>query len=134
MSDKAAPLERSGMADLRDVGSWTLPHARRGRAGRRRGPTSCGVLLPGLSAAPFSGCQPREARLLVFSYPPRKPVQIGLFLSCENFLHAAGQRRAFVHLPAAMIAATEAEGLSVSYRHRGLSWHIVGFERLAQAI
>jgi hypothetical protein len=33
-----------------------------------------------------------------------------------------------------MIAAAEAQGLSVSYRHRGLSWHVVGLERFAPAI
>jgi hypothetical protein len=32
-----------------------------------------------------------------------------------------------------MAAAAQADGLSVSYRHRGLAWQIVGLERLAPA-
>jgi hypothetical protein len=32
-----------------------------------------------------------------------------------------------------MIEAAEAQGLSVSYRHRGMSWNIVGFERFTPA-
>ena len=74
-------------------------------------------------------------RLLVFSHPPRNRFTRAL-LYCENLLHRlrGSDFRAFVHPPAAMIAAVEAQGLSVSYRHRGLSWHIVGFERLTQAI
>ena len=74
-------------------------------------------------------------RLLVFSHPPRNRFTRAL-LYCENLLHRlrGSDFRAFVHPPAAMIAAVEAQGLSVSYRHRGLSWDIVGFERLTQAI
>jgi 2-polyprenyl-3-methyl-5-hydroxy-6-metoxy-1,4-benzoquinol methylase len=74
-------------------------------------------------------------RLLVFSYPPRNLFNRAL-LSCENFLHRlrGNDFRAFVHPPAAMITVAEAQGLSVSYRHRGLSWDIVGLERLAPAI
>jgi 16S rRNA G966 N2-methylase RsmD len=74
-------------------------------------------------------------RLLVFSFPPRNFFNRAL-LSWENLLHRlrGSDFRAFVHLPAAMIATAEAQGLSVSYRHRGLSWNIVGFERLPPAI
>ena len=74
-------------------------------------------------------------RLLVFSHPPRNLFSRAL-LSCENLLHRLRRSdfRAFVHSPAAMIAVAEAQGLSVSYRHRGLSWDIVGFERLTKAV
>jgi cyclopropane fatty-acyl-phospholipid synthase-like methyltransferase len=74
-------------------------------------------------------------RLLVFSHPPRNLFSRAL-LSCENALHRlrGSEFRAFVHPPAAMITAVEAQGLSVSHRHRGFSWDIVGLERVAPAI
>jgi 2-polyprenyl-3-methyl-5-hydroxy-6-metoxy-1,4-benzoquinol methylase len=74
-------------------------------------------------------------RLLVFSHPPRNLVTRAV-LRCENFLHRlrSNDFRAFVHPPAAMITAAQAQGLSLSYRYRGVSWHIVGLERLALAI
>jgi 2-polyprenyl-3-methyl-5-hydroxy-6-metoxy-1,4-benzoquinol methylase len=79
----------------------------------------------------LSAAASHARRLLVFSYPPRT-----LFsranLGFENLLHRLRRSdfRAFVHPPEAMIAAAQAQGLSVSYRHRGLSWHIVGLERM----
>jgi hypothetical protein len=33
-----------------------------------------------------------------------------------------------------MIRAAQEQGMSVTYWHRGLSWNIVGFERLTPAI
>ena len=74
-------------------------------------------------------------RLLVFSHPPRNLFTRAV-LSGENRLHRLRNSdfRAFVHPPAAMITVAEANGLSVSYRHRGLSWHVVGLERLASPI
>jgi 2-polyprenyl-3-methyl-5-hydroxy-6-metoxy-1,4-benzoquinol methylase len=74
-------------------------------------------------------------RLLVFSHPPRNLLNRAL-VGSENILHRlrGGSFRAFVHPPAAMIASAEAQGLSVSYRHRGLSWDVVGLERFAPAI
>ena len=74
-------------------------------------------------------------RLLVFSYPSRNLFNRAL-LSWENFLHRlrGNDFRAFVHPPTAMITVAQAQGLSVSYRHRGLPWHIVGLERPAPAI
>jgi 2-polyprenyl-3-methyl-5-hydroxy-6-metoxy-1,4-benzoquinol methylase len=74
-------------------------------------------------------------RLLVFSHPPRNLVTRAV-LRCENLIHRLRRNdfRAFVHPPAAMITAAQTQGLSVSYRYRGLSWHIVGLERLAPAI
>src|SRR4029453_10798008 len=83
----------------------------------------------------LSAAASHARRLLVFSSPPRNPFTRAL-LCCENFLQRlrGSDFRAFVHPPAAMIAAAEAEGLSVSYRHRGLSWHIVGLEGFAPAI
>ena len=58
-----------------------------------------------------------------------------MMISCENLLHRlrGSDFRAFVHPPAAMIEAAQAQGLSVSYRYRGMSWNVVGFERFAPA-
>ena len=69
-------------------------------------------------------------RLLVYSHPPRNSL-IRMIISCENLLHRlrGSDFRAFVHPPAAMIKTAEAQGMSVSYRHRGVSWHVVGLER-----
>ena len=73
-------------------------------------------------------------RLLVFSHPPRNLLNRAL-VGSENILHRlrGGNFRAFVHPPAAMIAEAEAQGLSVSFRHRGFSWDVVGLERFAPA-
>jgi len=73
-------------------------------------------------------------RLLVFSYPPRNLFS-RMIVRCENLLHRLRRSsfRTFVHQPAAMIQTAQRQGLSLSYRHRGLSWNIVGFERLTPA-
>lgn len=73
-------------------------------------------------------------RLLVFSHPPRNVFTRAL-MRFENLMHRlrGSDFRAFVHPPAAMITVAEVSGLSVNYRHRGLSWHIVGLERMAPA-
>jgi 16S rRNA G966 N2-methylase RsmD len=69
-------------------------------------------------------------RLLVYSHPPRNSL-IRMIISCENLLHRlrGSDFRAFVHPPAAMIKTAKAQGMSVSYRHRGVLWHVVGLER-----
>jgi magnesium-protoporphyrin O-methyltransferase len=73
-------------------------------------------------------------RLLVFSYPPRNLFS-RMIMRCENLLHRlrGSDFRAFVHPPAAMIKTAQAHGLSLSYQHRGLSWHIAGLERSTPA-
>jgi magnesium-protoporphyrin O-methyltransferase len=73
-------------------------------------------------------------RFLVFSYPPRNLFS-RMIMSCENLLHRlrGSDFRAFVHPPAAMIKTAQAQGLSLSYQHRGLSWHIAGLERSTPA-
>jgi 16S rRNA G966 N2-methylase RsmD len=83
----------------------------------------------------LSAAASHATRLLVFSYPPRNLFS-RMIISCENLLQRlrGNDFRSFVHSPAAMIKAAEAQGVFVSYRHRGLSWCIVGFERLAPAI
>jgi 16S rRNA G966 N2-methylase RsmD len=73
-------------------------------------------------------------RLLVFTYPPRNLLTRTL-IGCENLLQRlrGSGFRAFVHPPVAMIKAAQARGMSLSYQHRGLSWNVVGFERLTQS-
>jgi 16S rRNA G966 N2-methylase RsmD len=69
-------------------------------------------------------------RLLIFSYPPRNLFS-RMIVSCENLLHRlrGSDFRAFVHPPASMIKTAQAQGLSLSYQHRGMSWHIAVLER-----
>ena len=83
----------------------------------------------------LSAAASRAKRLLVFSHPPRNLFTRAM-VGCTNLmLRIRGNDfRAFVHPPASMAAAAQAEGLSVSYRHRGLAWQIVGLERLAPVI
>jgi 16S rRNA G966 N2-methylase RsmD len=71
-------------------------------------------------------------RLLAFSHPPRNPLT-RMIVRVENLLHRlrGNDFRAFVHPPAGMIKAAEAQGMSVSYQHRSLSWNVVGLERSA---
>lgn len=82
----------------------------------------------------LSAAASHAKRLLVYSHPPRDPLR-RMMISCENLLHRlrGNDFRAFVHPPAAMIEAAQAQGLSVSYRYRGMSWSVVGFERFAPA-
>lgn len=82
----------------------------------------------------LSAAASHAKRLLVYSHPPRDPLR-RMMISCENLLHRlrGNDFRAFVHPPAAMIEAAQAQGLSVSYRYRGMSWNVVGFERFAPA-
>lgn len=69
-------------------------------------------------------------RLLVFSHPPRNIVTRAL-IGLDNSLRRlrGNEFRAFVHPPAAMVRVLEAQGLTFRYRHRGLSWQVVGLER-----
>ena len=80
----------------------------------------------------LSAAASHAKRLLVYSHPPRNLLS-RMMVGCENLLHRlrGNAFRAFVHPPAAMMKAAQAQGLSVSYRHRGMPWTIVGFERFA---
>ena len=119
------------------VGDLQIELLRRGARSATNLEISAGYEAEAASLLKQSGLADRVTRrmLLVFSFPPRNFFNRAL-LSWENLLHRlrGSDFRAFVHMPAAMIATAEAQGLSVSYRHRGLSWNIVGFERLAPAI
>jgi 16S rRNA G966 N2-methylase RsmD len=74
-------------------------------------------------------------RLLVYSHPPRN-LLTRAFVGCVNLLMRLGRNdfRVFVHPPVAMIDAAQGQGMSLSYRHRGLTWSIAGLERPATAI
>jgi magnesium-protoporphyrin O-methyltransferase len=78
----------------------------------------------------LSAAANHATHLLVFSYPPRNLFSRTI-VSGENLLHRlrGNDFRAFVHPPAAMINAAQAQGMAVSYRYRGLSWNIVGLQR-----
>ncbi|MBC9819990.1 bifunctional 2-polyprenyl-6-hydroxyphenol methylase/3-demethylubiquinol 3-O-methyltransferase UbiG [Terrabacter sp. MAHUQ-38] len=67
------------------------------------------------------------ARLLVFSHPPRNPL-VRSITAVENlwFRVRGIAFRTYAHDPAAMTAAARRPHLVVTYRHRGMSWHIVG--------
>lgn len=69
-------------------------------------------------------------RLLVFSHPPRNGMT-RVALRCENALRRLRRNdfRAFVHSPPAMEDVVTAQGLTRRYRHPGLVWDVVGFER-----
>jgi 2-polyprenyl-3-methyl-5-hydroxy-6-metoxy-1,4-benzoquinol methylase len=69
-------------------------------------------------------------RLLVFSHPPRTPLT-RLSFAFDNLIRRLRHNdfRGFVHPPEAMMAVVESQGMSVRYRHRGLSWTVLGFER-----
>ena len=81
----------------------------------------------------LSAAASHAKRLLVYSHPPRNLLS-RMMIGCELRRLRGNDFRAFVHPPAAMIKAAQAQGLSVSYRHRGMPWTIVGFERLAPAM
>jgi magnesium-protoporphyrin O-methyltransferase len=69
-------------------------------------------------------------RLLVYSHPPANPVT-RLVIGWDNLLRRLRRNdfRAFVHPPDAMVQVAQEQGLTLRYRHRGLSWDVVGFER-----
>jgi 16S rRNA G966 N2-methylase RsmD len=128
--EAAALLERFGMVDRvqrRFVDIATSPNAVE--------PADVVVLNRVVCCYPdyerlLSAAAGHAKRLLVYSHPPRNSL-IRMIITCENLLHRlrGSDFRAFVHPPAAMIKTAEAQGMSVSYRHRGVSWHVVGLER-----
>ncbi len=69
-------------------------------------------------------------RLLVFSHPPRNPLSLA-FISFDNLTRRlrGNDFRSFVHPPRAMIEVVRSGGMSPKYRHRGLTWTVVGFAR-----
>jgi 16S rRNA G966 N2-methylase RsmD len=70
------------------------------------------------------------SRLLVFSHPPRNVVVRSSFTFDNLARRLRGESfRAFVHPPAAMVAALNATGLTTAYRHRGMLWNVVGLAR-----
>lgn len=78
----------------------------------------------------LSAAATHARQLLVFSHPPRTPVT-RLSFALDNLMRRLRRNdfRAFVHPPEAMVAVVQLRGMSLRYRHRGLSWTVVGFER-----
>jgi magnesium-protoporphyrin O-methyltransferase len=78
----------------------------------------------------LSAAASHAQRLLVFSHPPRN-LATRVSFGFDNLVRRLRRNdfRAFVHPPAAMVAAVESQGMSLEYRHRGLAWTVVGFER-----
>ena len=66
-------------------------------------------------------------RLLVFSHPPHNLASRAVF-AAQNLVFRLRRSpfRTFVHDPAAMSTAAEHDRLRTVYRHRGLTWHVVG--------
>jgi magnesium-protoporphyrin O-methyltransferase len=66
-------------------------------------------------------------RLLVFSHPPRNAVNRLLF-AAENlgFRIRRIAFRTYLHDPRALTVSAEQGRLRASFRHRGLTWHVVG--------
>lgn len=134
-AEAAALLERFGMADrvMRQfVDIATSPE--------KAEPADVVVLHRVVCCYPdyarlLSAAASHAKRLLVFSHPPANLLS-RMIIGGENLLRRLSRNdfRAFVHPPTAMIRAAQAQGMSVTYRHRGLSWNIVGLERLTQAI
>jgi magnesium-protoporphyrin O-methyltransferase len=78
----------------------------------------------------LSAAASHAAHQLVFSYP-RRNLFSRMIISGENLFHRlrGNDFRTYLHLPEAMINAAEAQGMQGAYRHRGLSWNIVGLVR-----
>ena len=75
-----------------------------------------------------AGSHARQA--LVFSHPPRN-VGSRAFMTVQNaVLRLMGKDfRGFTHPPADMLRVLRDQGLSPSYRHRGLVWQVAGLTR-----
>jgi magnesium-protoporphyrin O-methyltransferase len=71
-------------------------------------------------------------RLLVFSHPPGNALSRSFTRVQNVFFRMRGMTfRTYAHDPAAMTAAAGKGHLDVSYRHRGVQWHIVGLSSAA---
>jgi 2-polyprenyl-3-methyl-5-hydroxy-6-metoxy-1,4-benzoquinol methylase len=69
-------------------------------------------------------------RALVFSHPPRNLLTRFVIWWDNSLRRMRGNAfRAFVHPPDAMLEVLRAQGLTVSYRHSGVAWDVVGLER-----
>ena len=72
------------------------------------------------------------ARLLVFSHPPRNLWSRSATAAENLWFRVRGIAfRTYAHEPAVMTAAARQPHLDVTYRHRGLVWHVVGLSNPA---
>jgi magnesium-protoporphyrin O-methyltransferase len=79
----------------------------------------------------LSAAATHAGRCLVFSHPPRTLLTRASFGS-DNLVRKLRRNdfKVFVHPPEAMVDVVESQGMALQYRHRGLWWTVVGFERL----
>jgi 2-polyprenyl-3-methyl-5-hydroxy-6-metoxy-1,4-benzoquinol methylase len=82
----------------------------------------------------LSAAADHARRVLVFSHPPRN-VAVRAFYVVFNLVMRLMRSdfRGYAHPPRAMYAVLESRGLRRTYRHRGLAWQVVGYERLPVA-
>lgn len=72
----------------------------------------------------------RAQRMLVFSHPPRSAMSRAVVATNNLIFRLRGSGfRTFAHPPAAMVAVLESHGLTRTFAHDGLVWHVVGLER-----
>ena len=72
----------------------------------------------------------KTGRLLVFSHPPRNlATRAALWLENTLSRFKGDSFRGFVHSPEAMWSVAVGSGLRDTYRWRGFTWSVVGFER-----
>jgi 2-polyprenyl-3-methyl-5-hydroxy-6-metoxy-1,4-benzoquinol methylase len=69
-------------------------------------------------------------RLLVYSHPSANPMT-RLGIGWDNLLRRLRRNdfRAFVHPPDAMVDVARGQELTLTYRHHGVTWDVVGLER-----
>ncbi|MFF2276247.1 methyltransferase domain-containing protein [Agromyces sp. NPDC058126] len=78
----------------------------------------------------LSAAADRATRALVFSHPPRNLISRTGAFAVNLMMRLVGRSyRGFIHSPEAMVAVLAAHGLQPDYRHRDLSWCIVGARR-----
>lgn len=78
----------------------------------------------------LSAAASHAGRFLIFSHPPRTLLTRSGF-GFENLVRRLRRNsfRTFVHPPRAMVAVVKGHGMTLRYRHRGLWWTVVAFER-----
>ncbi|MFE6966239.1 methyltransferase domain-containing protein [Agromyces sp. NPDC057679] len=78
----------------------------------------------------LSAAADRATRALVFSHPPRNLFSRAGAVAVNLMMRLVGRSyRGFIHSPDAMVSVLSAHGMRPDYRHRDLSWCIVGARR-----
>jgi magnesium-protoporphyrin O-methyltransferase len=70
-------------------------------------------------------------RVLVFSYPPRKPLSRAFYRGFNLVMWLTRSSfRGFAHPEGAMLAVLEEHGLRRTYQRRSRIWQVAGLERI----